>query len=139
MNTKVFKNLGVSVWLGWLGPSLALGGSTYDPYTFTTIAGKPGVAGSADGTNEVARFNSPLGVAVDRRGTVYVTDWKNATIRKVTAVGTNWIVTTLAGQAGLTGSADGIGSAARFSSPFGIAADSGGNVYVTDWTSISFH
>src|SRR5207249_1474293 len=56
-------------------------------------------------------------------------DTYNQTIRKVTPGG---VVTTIAGSAGLSGSADGTGSAARFSLPSGLAVDSTGNVYVTD-------
>jgi hypothetical protein len=68
-------------------------------------------------------------VAVDSAGNVYVADQNNSTIRKVTAAG---VVTTLAGTAGVSGSADGTGTAARFDFPFGVAVDSAGNVYVAD-------
>ena len=54
----------------------------------------------------------------------------NHTIRKVTPAG---VVTTLAGLAGSSGSADGTGSAARFNCPDGVAVDSAGNVYVADY------
>ncbi len=101
-------------------------------WVVTTLAGRAGKSGSADGTNSAARFYSPTGVAVDSAGNVYVADFYNNTIRKVTPVGTNWVVTTLAGQAGASGSADGTGSAARFYHPFGVAVDSAGNVYVAD-------
>jgi hypothetical protein len=60
---------------------------------------------------------------------VYVADTANHTIRKVTPGG---VVTTLAGLAGSSGSDDGAGSAARFYDPFGVAADSAGNVFVAD-------
>ena len=76
-----------------------------------------------------ARFDSPSGVAVDSAGNVYVADTGNHTIRKVTPAG---VVTTLAGLAGSSGSADGTGSAARFNYPSGVAVDSAGNVYVAD-------
>src|SRR5205814_1888170 len=62
-------------------------------------------------------------------GNVYVADTFNHTIRKGTPAG---VVITLAGTAGLTGSADGTGTAARFNLPDGIATDSAGNVYVGD-------
>jgi sugar lactone lactonase YvrE len=95
----------------------------------TTLAGTAGTAGTADGTGSAARFSSPDGVAVDGTGTVYVADTYNATIRKITPAG---VVTTLAGTAGSTGTADGTGAAARFNSPHGLAADASGNVYVAD-------
>src|SRR5439155_193118 len=71
----------------------------------------------------------PSGMAVDSAGNVYVADTSNGTIRKATPRG---VVTTLAGLAGSIGSADGLGSAARFYSPYGVAVDSAGNVYVAD-------
>ena len=99
----------------------------------TTLAGLAGHAGSADGTNSAARFNLPYGVAMDSAGNLYVADTLNYTIRKVTPVGTNWVVTTLAGAAGVAGSADGTNSAARFNGPADTAVDTNGNVYVTDF------
>ena len=99
----------------------------------TTIAGVAGVAGSNDGTGSAARFNSPLGLAMDDSGTIYVADGNNCTIREITAGGT---VTTLAGTAGSYGSSDGTGSAASFSMPCGLAVDGAGNIYVADnWNS----
>jgi streptogramin lyase len=95
----------------------------------TTLAGLAGSPGAADGTGSVARFWYPSGVAVDSAGDVYVADSGYNTIRKVTRAG---VVTTLAGLAGIAFSADGTGSAARFSSPFSVAVDSAGNVYVAD-------
>jgi sugar lactone lactonase YvrE len=103
---------------------IAPGGAT------TTFAGSSdGSAGIADGTGSSAQFNFPSGVAVDGSGNVYVADTGNSTIRKVTPAGA---VTTLAGTAGSTGSADGTGSSAQFSNPEGLAVDQNGNVYVAD-------
>jgi len=93
----------------------------------TTLAG--GSTGSADGTGSAAQFNRPSGIAVDGTGNLYVADANNDTIRKVTSAG---IVTTLAGNSGNYGSADGTGASARFSGPNGIAVDGSGNVYVAD-------
>ena len=93
----------------------------------TTFAGTAGLHGSADGKGSEARFQSPWGAAVDRAGTVYVTD--SDTIRKITPEGE---VTTLAGKAGVDGSVDGPGTEARFSWPAGLAVDQAGNVFVAD-------
>ena len=102
----------------------------------TTFAGSLGVSGSADGTGGAARFNYPVGVAVDSAGNIYVGDACNKTVRKVTPAGA---VTTLAGSAGLSGSTDGTGSAARLGGwpdinnpQMGVAVDQSGNVYVAD-------
>ena len=98
------------------------------PYAFTTLAGTAGGSGSTDGVGSAARFNNPLGVAVDGAGNVYVADTYNRAVRKITADG---VVTTLAGG-GSTGSTDGTGNAARFNVPQGVAVDGAGNVYVAD-------
>jgi len=95
----------------------------------TTLAGTAGTQGSADGTGTAATFNSPLAVAVDGSGNVYVGDSNNYLIRKITSAG---VVTTLAGTAGIQGSADGAGTAATFKFPWGVAVDGSGNVYVAD-------
>ena len=98
----------------------------------TTIAGLAGSAGSANGTGSAARFSYPFGVTADSAGNVYVADSANSTIRKLTLVGTNWVVTTVAGRAGTYGSTDGTGGAARFNFPVGLTVDSAGVLYVAD-------
>ena len=96
----------------------------------TTLAGSgTGEYGSVDGTGGAAKFHNPWGVAVDSSGTVYVADANiNQRIRKITSAG---VVTTLAGS-GTYGFADGMGSAAQFDGPFGVAINSSGTVYVAD-------
>lgn len=107
--------------------------------TVTTLAGRAGFRGSADGSGTDARFDNPSGIATDMMGNVYVADYGGdvyhadyggCTIRKITPAG---VVTTLAGLAGSAGSDDGIGSAARFNHPTGVAVDAAGNVYVADF------
>jgi hypothetical protein len=97
----------------------------------TTLAGSTTVRGNADGTGAAATFNSPIGIAQDSTGTLFIADAQNHTIRRVTTAGA---VTTLAGTAGNSGTADGTGNAARFNNPKGVAVDLSGNVYVADTT-----
>jgi hypothetical protein len=94
-----------------------------------TLAGLAGSQGSDDGTNSAARFDEPSGVAVDGAGNVYVADTFNYIIRKITPGG---MVTTLAGTAGFSGSADGTGTSSYFDDPSSVAVDGSGNVYVAD-------
>ncbi len=97
--------------------------------TVTTFAGSPGLPGTADGTGTAARFNLPSGVAVDAAGDVYVADFANHSIRKISGSG---VVTTLAGTPGTSGANNGVGTAARFTYPSGIAVDGAGKIYVAD-------
>lgn len=96
----------------------------------STFAGTAGLRGSADGAGPVARFTFPYGLAYDRgRGWLYVADLGNSTIRMIDYFGN---VSTVAGLAGIPGSANGAGSAARFNSPNGLAVDADRNLYVAD-------
>lgn len=95
----------------------------------TTLAGS-GSSGSLDATGTSATFAGPYGVAVDASGNVYVADYGNRKIRKITSSG---VVTTLAGS-GAAGSADATGAAATFNFPKGVTVDSSGNVFVADTT-----
>lgn len=79
--------------------------------------------------SSAARFNSPTGIARDKQGNLYITDQKNATVRKIAVSGA---VTTVAGKAGETGNQDGPLGTSRFLSPGAIAVDSAGNLYVVD-------
>jgi len=83
--------------------------------TVTTLAGKGLLA-------------NPAAVAVDGMGNVYVADQGNSVIRKIS----NGQVTTVAGTLGQGGSTDGVGTDALFASPYGIAVDGSGNLYVAD-------
>lgn len=97
----------------------------------TTFLGQAGTSGTRDGTGNLARFESPSGIALDADGNLYISDSLNHTIRKSSPAG---VVTTLAGVAGQSGITDGRGPQARFGQPIGIAVDPRGNVYVADVT-----
>src|SRR5438046_1917038 len=97
--------------------AVAVGTLRAQPYQWTTIAGLTHRPGAVDGANSDARFTFPYGVLADRPGIVYVTD--STTIRKLTSLGTDWVVTTIAGRAD------------RFSSPSDLVMDGNGAIYVT--------
>ncbi len=93
----------------------------------TTYAGVPGQPGFVDGPLSSARFSGPCGLAMHPDGSLYLTD--GHAIRKITPEG---IVSTIAGQPGLSGYENGPGPSARFSSPLGLAFDPAGNLLVVD-------
>lgn len=95
----------------------------------TTLAGTPGVTGSADGSGAAAAFNGPEGMVVDASGNLYVADTGNHAVRKITPSG---IVSTLAGNALLPGTLDGSTSVAEFSQPISVAINVAGVIYVLD-------
>ena len=103
--------------------------STLVTYTFAGAT----TSGTADGIASAARFSGPTGITIDSSENLYVCDSYNSTIRKVDLLRE---VTTLAGLAGVTGSSDGTGSAARFMYPLGITIDSAGKLYVADTTNL---
>lgn len=92
----------------------------------TTFAGS-GFSGTTDGPGSSARFNYPEGLAVDAAGNLYVADRQNHRIRKITPEGE---VSTFAGST--SGYTNGIGTAAQFNLPSGIAIDGTGVIYVAD-------
>src|SRR5258708_2899079 len=69
-----------------------------ESFTFTTLAGS--VGGTNDGANSSARFYFPSGITVDKAGNLFVADTSNNTIRKVTPIGPDWVVSTIAGLPG---------------------------------------
>ena len=93
------------------------------------LAGDPTAEGTMDATGTAARFKSPRGLAIDGSGNLYVADTGNFTIRKITREG---VVTTVAGAAGSSGSAEGSAGNARFANPVAVAVNGSGTVYVAD-------
>jgi hypothetical protein len=93
----------------------------------TTLAGKYPYKGSDDGTGNAARFKVPYDVAFVN-GALIVSDFPGS-LRKVTLAG---VVTTIGGHRTSQGSSDGTGIEARFSAPFGVAADAAGNLFICD-------
>jgi sugar lactone lactonase YvrE len=103
---------------------LLLGEAVISPVTGVT-----GEAGHQDGTGAGAVFNDPMGLARDVQGNVFLCDARNHVIRKITVTG---VVSTLAGEPGVSGSSDGKGSSAHFRFPADIALSPGGDLYVAD-------
>ena len=96
--------------------------------TVSTFAGT-GIIGSANGVGILASFYYPAGMAVDATDNLYVADYGNNKIRKITPDGT---VTTFAGT-GVAGSADGTVLTAQFYGATGVCMDSFGNIFVADY------
>jgi streptogramin lyase len=94
----------------------------------TTIAGEPPY-GYKDGPGPQARLSSPEFIATDGKGTLYIADYGNNRIRKLTKDGT---VSTLIGQDGAGDLVDGPLKAAKTSGPSSIAVASDGSIYFTD-------
>lgn len=100
-------------------------------YNVITIAGA-GTQGSQDGSGTSAAFRNPVGITTEGKN-LFVADLFNNSIRKI--VISSGEVTTLAGSSdpAISGTADGVGSAARFNRPYGITTD-GTNLYVSDYS-----
>ncbi|MDR2189043.1 MAG: hypothetical protein LBE62_13540 [Azonexus sp.] len=94
----------------------------------STVAGS-GEQGDADGVGQAAQFNAPSGITIDAAGNLYVADFYNNLIRKITPARE---VTTLAGSGIRGDTADGIGRDAAFKGPNGITIDAAGNLYVVE-------
>lgn len=129
---------------GWTGVQSLSGTSTVTPqstgifnYQLRCQAYQGGASAIATLSVQVAsgsvplaaRFCNPQGLAIDASDDLYVADSSNSTIRKISHDG---VVSTVAGLAGYTGSADGLGASARFYNAVGVGADATGTVFVAD-------
>lgn len=94
----------------------------------STFAGN-GTIGSKNGSSQMSTFNEPIGIAVDGSGNVYVVEFGSSLIRKITPQGQ---VSTFAGGSSDDDKIDGVGTAASFFNPTGIAVDKLGNIFVAD-------
>jgi len=98
--------------------------------TVTTIGGKGlDSAGYRNGPDSIALFNQPVGVAIDTANNIFVAEYGNNVIRKISAAG---MVSTLAGN-DTVGYRNGADSSAEFTGLAGIAVDDSGYVYVTEF------
>jgi sugar lactone lactonase YvrE len=88
-----------------------------------------GTSGYKDGTGSDALFNFPAGIAVDASGNLFVGDFSNFVVRKISA---SSVVTTFVGSGGVAGLVDGFGTVARFSNIFGVCVDTYGRLFVAD-------
>lgn len=95
--------------------------------TVSTLAGST-IAGLVDGPAKRPEYSYPYGIAVTTGGIIFVADFNNNCIRKITSAG---VVTTIAGD-GTTGYADGVGASAKFNHPSSIALNTGGDILVAD-------
>ena len=94
----------------------------------STLAGLAGTPAYVDGTGSAARFNLPVGIALDASGNLWVADTHNHAVRRVTPAG---VVNLIAGS-GTAGNADGTASGALFYLPCGISVLPTGNLLVVD-------
>lgn len=104
----------------------------------TTVAGSSANAGASDGPGNTATLTAPDGIVVDAGGMIYLTEGSIHLVRRLEymggdpAVASSYYLRTVAGQAGVSGSAEGTGNSARFKNPTGICCDTDGRVYVAD-------
>ncbi len=98
-------------------------------YQVVTVAGG-GEAGFIDGLGEKAKFNRPNGIALSRQGSIFVADFGNSAIRRVSIIGE---VSTIAGGKTAKTLQDGLAPLAAFLNPRGVVFDNDGNLYIADF------
>lgn len=103
-------------------------GNSISGWTVSTLAGFASI-GSIDGKSTASQFLFPGGACVDNKGTIYIADTQNHTVRTVSSSG---VTTILAGKSGVAGDANGADGDARFNAPQGIVCDASGDIYVAD-------
>jgi hypothetical protein len=102
----------------------------------TTVAGNYAAGDGYSGDGGLAtsaQFYQPANIAVDDSGNLYIADYENCVIRKVTA--STGIITTVAGNYALAGGHSGDGGPATnagLNTPYGVALDASGNLYIAD-------
>lgn len=99
------------------------------PIKSTTVGPTKGKTDSIAALDSLPSFRNPTGLAVDASGNIYVADFGNNLIRKISLTG---VVSTVAGDSTQSGLNNGVGKNATFNGPAGIAVDASGNLYVTD-------
>lgn len=97
---------------------------------FVTTAAGSGRRGYHDGQGPEAEFDFPNDLVTDSNGNVFVVEFNNHTVRKITPTG---LVSTFVGN-GSPGERDGTGTQAQLRQPAGIAVDRENTLYVTEWT-----
>ena len=105
--------------------------------TITTVAGNSGAPNpfyGDGGPAALADFATPWGIAFDTSGNLYVADFKNSRVRKITptGVGTTGLVTTFAGNGVSSDSGNGGPATSASVTPHTLAVDSSNNVYLAD-------
>jgi len=101
-----------------LGVNIRAQSNYSTPYALSTLAGSVGSAGFVNGSNSVATFNFPSGLAIGSDNSVYIADQFNGTIRKISPAG---VVSTYV-----------TGAASKLSHPTGLTIDSKGVLYIAD-------
>jgi len=96
--------------------------------SYNTTGGNGSTGIDTNKADTTASFNAPTALTLDAAGNIYVADYGNNLIRKITPAG---VVSTVAGN-GTQGALNGQGVASSFNGPTGLAVDATGNIFVAD-------